>query len=53
MLFTLLGSMVNVRFALFGLMIGGIAMSASNLMFSWIAQVGPNEHLFLPLIIVR
>lgn len=53
MLFTLLGSMVNVRFGIVrGLMIGGIAMSASNLMFSWIAQVGPNEHLFLTTIIV-
>lgn len=53
MLFTLLGSMVNVRFGIIrGLMIGGIAMSASNLMFSWIAQVGPNEHLFLATIIV-
>ncbi|MEI8657195.1 MULTISPECIES: AmpG family muropeptide MFS transporter [Vibrio] len=53
MLFTLIGSMVNVRFGIVrGLMIGGIAMSASNLMFSWIAQVGPNEHLFLATIIV-
>jgi PAT family beta-lactamase induction signal transducer AmpG len=53
MLFTLLGSMVNVRFGIVrGLMIGGIAMSASNLMFSWIAQVGPNELMFLATIIV-
>ncbi|MCL9773172.1 AmpG family muropeptide MFS transporter [Vibrio methylphosphonaticus] len=51
--FTLLGSMFNVRFGIVkGLMIGGIAMSASNLMFAWIAQVGPNEHLFLATIIV-
>ncbi|MBD1564985.1 MFS transporter [Vibrio sp. SA48] len=51
--FTLVGSMFNVRFGIVrGLMIGGIAMSASNLMFSWIAQVGPNEHLFLATIIV-
>ncbi|MFV0450274.1 MAG: AmpG family muropeptide MFS transporter [Vibrio sp.] len=53
MLFTLLGSMVNVRFGIVrGLMIGGVAMSASNLMFAWIAQAGPNEHLFLATIIV-
>ncbi len=53
MLFTLIGSMVNVRFGIVrGLMIGGIAMSASNLMFSWIAQVGPNEHLLLATIFV-
>ncbi len=45
--------MFNVRFGIVkGLMIGGIAMSASNLMFAWIAQVGPNEHLFLATIIV-
>lgn len=53
MFFTFLGSMVNVRFGIIkGLMIGGIAMSASNLMFAWIASVGPNEHLFLATIIV-
>ena len=27
-------------------------MAASNLMFAWIAKVGPNEHLFLATIIV-
>lgn len=53
MLFTLIGSMVNVRFGIVrGLMIGGVAMSASNLMFAWIAQAGPNEHLFLATIVV-
>ncbi|MDN3700082.1 MFS transporter [Vibrio artabrorum] len=53
MLFTLMGSMVNVKFGIVrGLMIGGIAMSASNLMFAWIAHVGPNEHLFLATLMV-
>lgn len=53
MLFTFVGSMFNVRFGLVkGLIIGGIAMAASNLMFAWIAQVGPNEDLFLAAIIV-
>lgn len=53
MLFTFVGSMFNVRFGIVrGLMIGGIAMSASNLMFSWIAQTGPNEHLFLATVLV-
>ncbi|WP_070970722.1 AmpG family muropeptide MFS transporter [Vibrio sonorensis] len=52
-LFTLLGSMVNVKFGIVrGLMIGGIAMAASNLMFSWIANVGPNEQLFLATLVV-
>lgn len=52
-LFTLVGSMFNVRFGIVrGLMIGGIAMSASNLMFAWIAKAGPSETLFLATIIV-
>ncbi|MGF1907888.1 MFS transporter [Vibrio kasasachensis] len=52
-LFTLLGSMVNVKFGIVrGLMIGGTAMAASNLMFAWIAKVGPNETLFLATLVV-
>ena len=35
-----------------GLFIGGIAMSASNLMFSWIALVGPSEPLFLAAVLI-
>ncbi len=51
--FTLVGSMFNVKFGIVrGLMIGGIAMASSNLMFAWMANVGPNEHLFLATIIV-
>ncbi|MEZ8342916.1 MFS transporter [Vibrio cyclitrophicus] len=51
--FTLLGSIFNVRFGIVrGLMIGGIAMAASNLMFAWIAKAGPSETLFLATIIV-
>jgi PAT family beta-lactamase induction signal transducer AmpG len=51
--FTLIGSMFNVKFGIVrGLMIGGIAMAASNLMFAWIAKVGPSESLFLATIIV-
>ena len=53
MLFTLIGSMVNVKFGIVrGLMIGGVAMAASNLMFAWIAKVGPNETLFLATLVV-
>ncbi|MCG9581644.1 MFS transporter [Vibrio tubiashii] len=52
-LFTLIGSMVNVKFGIVrGLMIGGIAMASSNLMFAWIAKVGPNEQLFLATLVV-
>lgn len=51
--FTLVGSMFNVKFGIVrGLMIGGIAMAGSNLMFAWIASVGPNENLFLATILV-
>ncbi|MFH0257255.1 AmpG family muropeptide MFS transporter [Vibrio rumoiensis] len=53
MLFTFVGSMFNVRFGIVkGLMIGGIAMASSNLMFAWIASVGPNEHLLLATVLV-
>lgn len=53
LLFTFIGSLFNVRFGIVrGLMIGGIAMAASNLMFAWIANVGPSENLFLATIIV-
>ncbi len=42
--FTLLGSLFNVRFGIVkGLMIGGIAMAASNLMFSVIAIYQLNQ----------
>ena len=51
--FTLLGSVINVKFGIVrGLMIGGIAMAASNLMFAWIAKVGPNENLFLATVLI-
>ena len=51
--FTLLGSVFNVKFGIVrGLMIGGIAMAGSNLMFAWIAKTGPSETLFLATIIV-
>lgn len=52
-LFTLIGSAINVRFGVVkGLLIGGIAMSCSNLMFAVIAQVGPNEQVLLATILV-
>ncbi|EPZ7319071.1 AmpG family muropeptide MFS transporter [Vibrio mimicus] len=52
-LFTLLGSLVNVKFGIVrGLMIGGVSMAASNLMFAWIAKVGPSETLFLATLVV-
>ncbi|WP_346770492.1 AmpG family muropeptide MFS transporter [Vibrio misgurnus] len=51
--FTLLGSLVNIKFGLVrGLMIGGIAMASSNLMFAWLAKVGPSESLFFATLVV-
>ncbi len=51
--FAVLGGFINSRFGIFrGLMIGGIAMAASNLMFSWIAQVGPDTDLFAAAVVV-
>jgi PAT family beta-lactamase induction signal transducer AmpG len=51
--FSILGSIINARFGLIkGLMIGGISMAASNLMFSWIAMVGPDVKLYAVAIIV-
>lgn len=52
-IFAVIGGMVNVRYGIYrGLMIAGIAMAASNLMFSWIAQVGPSKPLFIATIII-
>jgi PAT family beta-lactamase induction signal transducer AmpG len=48
MIFTLLGSLLNVRFGVIkGLVLGGITMAGSNLMFAWIALTGPDEQLLL------
>ncbi|WP_448211436.1 AmpG family muropeptide MFS transporter [Colwellia sp. MEBiC06753] len=45
--FSLIGSVFTIRYGILkGLFIGGIAMSASNLLFSVIAMVGPSKPLF-------
>jgi PAT family beta-lactamase induction signal transducer AmpG len=45
--FSLIGSVFTIRYGILkGLFIGGIAMSASNLLFSAMALVGPNKLLF-------
>jgi PAT family beta-lactamase induction signal transducer AmpG len=50
---SMLGGMLNARIGIIkGLIVGGIAMSASNLMFSWIAMVGPDTRLYLATVIV-
>jgi PAT family beta-lactamase induction signal transducer AmpG len=43
---SIVGSQINRIYGVFkGLLIGGIAMAASNLMFAYIAAVGPEENL--------
>ena len=52
-IFAVLGSLVNARFGIIkGLFIGGIAMAATNLMFSWLAIVGPEPWLLSLTVIV-
>ncbi len=52
-LFSLIGSLFIMHFGIVkGLFIGGLAMSASNLMFALMAMVGPNKLLFLATVIV-
>lgn len=52
-IFAILGSFVNLRLGIVrGLMLGGIAMAGSNLMFAWIAGVGPNTNLLLAAVII-
>ncbi len=51
--FAIIGGMVNIRYGIYrGLMIAGIAMASSNLMFSWIAQTGPDKTLFAATVII-
>ncbi|GAA6182845.1 MFS transporter [Aliiglaciecola sp. NS0011-25] len=51
--FAVLGGMVNVRYGIYrGLMTGGIAMAASNLMFALMSVVGPDKALFAATIFV-
>ena len=51
--FSVLGGMVNIRYGIYrGLMVSGIAMAASNLMFALMAQVGPDKALYAATIFV-
>ena len=51
--FAVLGGLVNIRYGIYrGLMISGITMAASNLMFSLMAVVGPDKTLFVAAIFV-
>lgn len=51
--FSLIGSVFTIRYGILkGLFIGGIAMAASNLLFSVMAIVGPNKALFAATVFV-
>lgn len=44
--FAVIGSLINARFGLYrGLLVGGIAMASTNLLFAWLA-INPTEWLF-------
>lgn len=52
-IFSVIGGLVNIRYGIYrGLMIAGIAMASSNLMFALLAQTGPNKMLFVATIVV-
>ena len=52
-IFAMLGSFVNLRMGIVrGLLTGGVAMAASNLMFAWIAVTGPSTQLLLATVLV-
>ncbi len=51
--FAVIGGLVNIKYGVYrGLMISGITMALSNLMFSLIAVVGPDKTLFVAAIFV-
>jgi len=51
--FSLLGGLVNIRYGIYReLMIAGVAMAASNLLFALIAQTGPSTSLLAITVIV-
>jgi len=46
--FALIGSIINVRLGVTrGLLIGGVAMAGSNLLFAWLAMAGPDKSILL------
>lgn len=47
-IFALIGSIINVRVGVIrGLLIGGVAMAGSNLLFAWLATAGPDKSILL------
>jgi len=51
--FSLLASVISIHYGLIrGLLIGGVAMAASNLIFAYMAHVGPDTTVFAAAILV-
>ncbi len=52
-LFAIIGSFINAHFGILrGLVIGGLAMASTNLMFSWLAVAGPEPWLLVLAVVV-
>lgn len=52
-LFSVLGSLINARLGILrGLVVGGLAMASTNLLFAWMAQVGPQTWLLAGTVVV-
>jgi PAT family beta-lactamase induction signal transducer AmpG len=51
--FSLLGAVINTRYGVMrGMLVGGIAMAASNLLYAVMAEVGPEPWLFVLTLLV-
>lgn len=51
--FSLVGAFINTRFGIVrGMLVGGIAMASSNLLYALMAQVGPEPWLFVLTLLV-
>lgn len=51
--FSLLGALINTHYGVIrGMLVGGIAMAASNLLYAVMAQVGPEPWLFMITLLV-
>ena len=51
--FSLIGAFINTRFGIVrGMLVGGLAMAASNLLYAVMAEVGPEPWLFVVTLLV-
>lgn len=52
-IFSVIGGLINIKYGVFrGLMISGVTMALSNLMFAVIAQVGPSKGLLVAAVFI-